>query len=591
MEDILNGGSHFLVDDVRDRCAYYMVTNTGFHNALRLWALADLYNLTSVAALCQIVVSGRFHDFLFFHPDTLEMPAPFLQKLITEGVLKAVSVATIAEFLSKWVKHDVENRLARLQDMIENPIIRNALDFPDESKDHSILSWLDSITPTPLPPGGYLEAVLVTSEVRSLFQVHAYIPDQKRWVCLGSLKRSMNSLFHHFEGVLGFCDKKIVITYNVDVYGEDLSMREVRVVLVDFEAQSSITVSSPQRCNASVVKHFCFDGKLFCLVDERVKVSRKTSKRHKMKAPAYTPPAFTPPLYRYIRQLNIWDGVQMIWKPCCDIPLPPRSSQQLQEFFTIELGGDVYVWSCPYKDWCSPQTDPFFLVIRKQGTRYCMSRLASPPVEGVDFYKVEMGIDNSGCIILWKNLPHWSMVHDSVFQLCYDPTKNSWKTLWGHRVPFPRNDLLSVSTKPRHCLNSHTLHSTFLNISNVKEVYVVDSSYRMLPTFSRYNTERNTWENLPSPPLPPIVGLYLCRVPSDLLSDASSSQYIDNSQEIGFSPFYELVRKNKSKGWTVSRGDVYSFSENGSSSSGDSNGWDDFGTSSESCDSDLYFAF
>ena len=47
-EEVLNGGTLFLMDSIRGHCAHYMLVNLGMHNVFTMWEFTERYCLTSL---------------------------------------------------------------------------------------------------------------------------------------------------------------------------------------------------------------------------------------------------------------------------------------------------------------------------------------------------------------------------------------------------------------------------------------------------------------------------------------------------------------------------------------------------------------
>lgn len=110
MEDILGAASLLMMDDVKNHCGQFMITNLSPVNCIHIWALADMYNLKDVGAICKAIACSRFRDLIQHRRSILETSGPFMVKLVREGVMDFLSPSELNSLMSRWLEHSPANR-------------------------------------------------------------------------------------------------------------------------------------------------------------------------------------------------------------------------------------------------------------------------------------------------------------------------------------------------------------------------------------------------------------------------------------------------------------------------------------------------
>lgn len=120
IEDILRISDFLLLDDVKDYCRqfYLDLGNLDLSNCLRVRGLAENHNLPEVFTACQKIVESRFHDYLIFHDEILELPASYFFKLFEEPkAIQHTSYIELRKLVQKWIDYDKDNRISQLDEL------------------------------------------------------------------------------------------------------------------------------------------------------------------------------------------------------------------------------------------------------------------------------------------------------------------------------------------------------------------------------------------------------------------------------------------------------------------------------------------
>ncbi|KAL3874711.1 hypothetical protein ACJMK2_037686 [Sinanodonta woodiana] len=112
IEDIIRISDFFLMDDVKDYCRQFLdLGNLDLSNCLRLRFLSENHNLLEVANSCQQMIESRFHDYLIYHDEILELPGTCLFNLLEDSrVVKHTSYNELKKLTQRWLDYDPEAR-------------------------------------------------------------------------------------------------------------------------------------------------------------------------------------------------------------------------------------------------------------------------------------------------------------------------------------------------------------------------------------------------------------------------------------------------------------------------------------------------
>lgn len=112
-EDILRISDFLLMDDVKDYCSqfYLELGNLDLVNCLRLRFLTENHNLLNVSSACQQMIEARFHDYLIFHNEILELPVSCLFTLLEDPkVVQHTSYNELKKLIQRWIEADKDTR-------------------------------------------------------------------------------------------------------------------------------------------------------------------------------------------------------------------------------------------------------------------------------------------------------------------------------------------------------------------------------------------------------------------------------------------------------------------------------------------------
>lgn len=113
VEDVLRIADFLLLDDVKDFCRqfYLDLGNLDLNNCLRVRFLAEDHCLYEVKEYCQKIIEARFHDYLIFHDDILELSVPCLLVLLENpAVVQHTRHKDLKKLIQRWVEYDSDNR-------------------------------------------------------------------------------------------------------------------------------------------------------------------------------------------------------------------------------------------------------------------------------------------------------------------------------------------------------------------------------------------------------------------------------------------------------------------------------------------------
>ncbi|XP_064603203.1 uncharacterized protein LOC135468734 [Liolophura sinensis] len=113
IEDILRISDFLLLDDVKEYCRqfYRDLGNIDLRNCLRTRFLAENHNLIDVRDCCQKIIESRFHDYLIYNDEILELPASCLLRLLEDpNVVQHTTYIDLKYLVQRWIDSDFEAR-------------------------------------------------------------------------------------------------------------------------------------------------------------------------------------------------------------------------------------------------------------------------------------------------------------------------------------------------------------------------------------------------------------------------------------------------------------------------------------------------
>lgn len=107
--EIVTIADFFLMDDLKEYCKQFLLDlgNLDLSNCLRLRFLADDHNMPEVADAAQLIIEARFHDYLIYHEEILDLPPDCLLRLLKiPSVVQHTSYIELKKVVQCWVDHE-----------------------------------------------------------------------------------------------------------------------------------------------------------------------------------------------------------------------------------------------------------------------------------------------------------------------------------------------------------------------------------------------------------------------------------------------------------------------------------------------------
>ena len=118
-EEVLNGGTLFLMDSIRGHCAHYMLVNLGMHNVFTIWEFTERYFFASLGKICKSVATEHLQD-CFLQCKDLSSVCPNILELIINEVGDLLDEKDLCSLLTKWIQSDKLSRQKQLKDILMN---------------------------------------------------------------------------------------------------------------------------------------------------------------------------------------------------------------------------------------------------------------------------------------------------------------------------------------------------------------------------------------------------------------------------------------------------------------------------------------
>lgn len=113
VEDIVRIADFLLLDDVKIYCQqfYLDLGNVDMSNCLCIRFLAESHNLPGVLAHCKKMIQARFHDYLIYHDEILDLPLSCLLQLLQDpDVVQHTNIGDLKRLVQRWVDNDTGQR-------------------------------------------------------------------------------------------------------------------------------------------------------------------------------------------------------------------------------------------------------------------------------------------------------------------------------------------------------------------------------------------------------------------------------------------------------------------------------------------------
>ena len=275
-EEVLNGGTLFLMDSIRGHCAHYMLVNLGMHNVFAMWELAERYSFSTLGKVCKTVATEHLHDCLLLSQDVSSICPNIIEVILKESNTCAVlGEKDIRLMLMKWMEADESRR-----DILKGILARNK--ESTKSRDY-YTKLISSETKPSSTVGNAEETVVADAEVNSetvatkeyivfhkieetvsghcMMKIFAHSGKKMtEWHLLAEIKLEPLAA-HSITHVIGFLGHKAV-------FG---SVDGGKVKLIDLRTSEASIVSLLEEDGINDIRRtilyscFCFDNRLFCI--------------------------------------------------------------------------------------------------------------------------------------------------------------------------------------------------------------------------------------------------------------------------------------------------------------------------------------
>ncbi|XP_046561968.1 uncharacterized protein LOC124270948 [Haliotis rubra] len=109
VEDIVKISDFLLIDDVKEYCRqfYLDLGNLDLTNCIRLKFLAEDHNMPEVAKFAQKMIESRFHDYVIYHDEMLDLlPSCIFRLLEDSRVVQHTSYNELKRVVQRWIDFD-----------------------------------------------------------------------------------------------------------------------------------------------------------------------------------------------------------------------------------------------------------------------------------------------------------------------------------------------------------------------------------------------------------------------------------------------------------------------------------------------------
>ncbi len=273
VEEVLNGGTLFLMDAVRDHCAHYLLVNLGMQNVLYTWELAERFSLKTLGRVCRTVAMEHLQNCLVHVRDVGPLSATVVEVLLRESS-KESDRKEMCKFLFEWIDEEHSSRhrhmLKFLTDNKDNLRFHRefltAIGSPGKEKSNNSgqMVLVSKKACNVIPPTKefiVFHKVQETAAGSHMLKLYAHSGQQNfQWNLLAETKLDP-VVAHSLTNIIGFVGCKAV-------FG---SVDSGKVKLVDLKTSESCTVSLLEEDGVNDIRRtilyscFCFDNRLFCI--------------------------------------------------------------------------------------------------------------------------------------------------------------------------------------------------------------------------------------------------------------------------------------------------------------------------------------
>lgn len=537
IDEVLQTANHLLLEPLGKHCAQYLLSNLAPQNCVHTWALADAYNMTELACIAKAMTKSRLQDSIIEDIGSLQIPGHFLLRILKEAMPDIINIEKLLRFLKRWSQADHKEDCFEILEQL-------LVCYPDFSH-HLTKFWIDlkretindmntasanennyqysSIAGTLPDPTESTTEVLLSYKVASCstpgdtrINCYAYHPGRSIWLKLGTVCTSIPILNLQAEPV-GLANGYLV--YNVKTYHH----RFLAMSLINTENE---VIPYPERHNDNVglvtYKPFCFNQKLFCIVEDERRIHP-----HQKKA------IFREADFITARNLLVHDPESNSWRFCCQIPLQHTydGQQAALDYHIIDSGDVAYMWAMDmYWHEGGPGGGPFWMKLSPPAGSYgdkfmyCVTVENGPPVTSQEWGYKQVKLLGSGDTIYVYGYSHHCNMCTPMF--AYNKETNMWSTQEELVIHYPHIVL------PLH---GDTFTPEAVHISQKCDVQSLGTGLifhleDLCPFVSKFwaldliNIE---WKELPAPPVSGLKFFISCNIHNSLLMRAEIANYED----------------------------------------------------------------
>ena len=120
VEDVVKISDFLLIDDIKEYCKQFYIDlgNLDLSNCLRLRFLAEDHNIPEVANHACKMIEARFHDYVIYHEEILELSPEYLFRLLEDAkVVQHTSYGELKKLVQRWIEYDRSSRQLYLADL------------------------------------------------------------------------------------------------------------------------------------------------------------------------------------------------------------------------------------------------------------------------------------------------------------------------------------------------------------------------------------------------------------------------------------------------------------------------------------------
>ena len=526
--EILNSASLFLLTDLKDLCAKYIVANLAVKNCLPLWLLCEQYDVNAAEPVCQALVKSHFHHYLVYEDESLSIPETCLQKLIHEGVLDLLTTDQRMSFLTQWSQQNqcTPPTYSKLLQSFEcREVNTNSIEkeVPDVIGECEPFQAITNNTGKPRLKRAEALFGYVKSKTTNDITIYLHLEDTNKWLKLGEYPESSWSFLEKGR-LVGFSGTNAVYARGTNCQN----------TLADLNGRTSRTIDYPVGHPEDILNRrlFCFDGQLLHLCEKH-----------------------TPSTGQAERSVLLLDEDSMTWHKCLDIDpehahIPAVANLS---YTTVEQDDLVYIWG---QDHSTRSKGVYWMCLhRTADSKYTLKMLAAPPIRSGDLRVVtplsmrgwkhaRMNISGGqGIVSVYRERKILGDSQQFDVLLTYEVESDSWTRQEKATVLLPKS--LSLPLEANHHTHQQKGIVQVDQTCDVQSfscgnVYHVQREAPFVSKLWANNMADGSWKQITPPPIdyPEMFFRYdVCQVPVEVASACGSCvRYVDHTESLGHSP-------------------------------------------------------